>query len=275
MTTYVPDPRAYLQLRHGDPYGGYNCTAWGAAFRVDAHSKGATKTTGIAVRSHSDEPRPDPSSPGLNLGQVDESVKVITHDKIDFDTRVQGRSLPRGDVQWRVRDGRFCGLSVDRGVFVRRGFLEGFTGAHDVTLFTRDTEPNQPLLFDPLVPTITRVSWDVAFDAAESLTGGYVYAQFTRDLTPDYHWVLEPKAPATVRVMNHFIVRNIGGFNRIVRIEKVTTRGTDVKCTPPRFIRGKAGAPDYWDRYLVQLIAPGHARDGWYVDARWAEELNP
>lgn len=269
--TYVPDPRAYQQLRHGDPYGSYDCTAWGAAFRVDAHSKGAIKTSGTQVRSHSDEPKPDPESPGLNLGQVDAAVIDITNGRVDFDTRVQGRSLPRTDVQFRVVDGRFCGLSVLRGVFVRRGFLSGFTGAHDVTLFTRDSEPNQPLLFDPLVPSITRVSWDVAFDAAEALTGGYIYAQFTRDLTPDYRWVLYPKPPATVRVMNHFIVRD----GRIVRIEKATTRGTNVKCTPPRYVPGKKGAPAYWSRYLVQLVAPGHPRNGWYVDARWSQEQEP
>jgi hypothetical protein len=185
--TYVPDPRAYQQLVLGGATRTVDCTAWGAAFRVDAHTKGATKTTGRAVRLHSDEPVPDPNSPGLNLGQVDASVIDITNGKVNFDTRAQSRSLSRADTKFRIVDGRFCGLSVWRGVLVDRGFATGFRGSHDVTLFVRDTEPDQPLLFDSLVPTITRVSWDVAFDAAETLTGGRIYAQFTRDLTPDYH----------------------------------------------------------------------------------------
>lgn len=266
--TYVPDPRNYQQLHPVGKYGGFNCTAEGAAFRVDAHTRGAIRTTGESVRAHSDEPIPDRTSPGLNLLQVDAAVRDITMGQVNFDTRVQGRSLSRAELKFRIRDDRFCGLSVNRGIFVARGFLSGFSGAHDVTLFVRDTDWDQPLLFDPLVPSITRVSWDVAFDAAESLTGGYIYAQLTRDLTPDYHWVLHPVKPATIRAFYRFKVEN----GRVVGMVKRWTRGTDVRCTPPRYYPGANGQKG---RQLVQLVAPGQHRDGWYVNARYAEELNP
>jgi hypothetical protein len=202
---------------------------------------------------------------------VDAAVIDITNGRVDFDTRVQGRSLSRAEVKWRIKDGRFCGMSVLRSELVRHGFVTGFRGGHDITVFTREAEPDQPLMFDSLVPSIVRVSWDAVFDAAEALTGGLIYAQFTRDLTPDYRWVLKPTPPATVRVFNHFIVED----GRIARIEKATTRGTDVVCTPPKYVPAKAGKPAVWSRYLVQLVAPGHHRDTWWTDARWAEEQKP
>jgi hypothetical protein len=262
---YIPDPLRYQQLGNGDPYGGYNCTAWGAAFRVDAHSKGSIKTTGTQVRAHSDERRPDPSSPGLNLGQVDAAVIDITNGRVNLDTRAQERSLPRSEIQWRIVDGRFCGLSVNRGVLVNRGWASGFTGAHDITIFVREGFPNNPVMFDPLVKTLRPVSWDAAFDAAESLTPGHIYAQFTRDATPDYKWVLFPKPPAKLREFYRF--REDGRI-----IGKYTTAGTDVACTPPRYVPGTRVRPSRW---LVTLIAPGHNRNGWHVNARYAEELNP
>lgn len=268
MTTYVPDPRHYQQLNNGDPYGGVDCTAWGAAFRVDAHTKGATKTTGTAVRRHTDEPVPDKSSPGLNLAQVDASVFDITNGKVDFDTRVQLRSLSRAEIKFRIVDGRFAGFSILRGVLVDRGFVSGFRGGHDVTMFTRENEPDQPIMFDSLKTSLTRVSWDVVFDAAEAIAGGRIYAQFTRDLTPDYHMRI-PKG----QTFRRFHLNDSG---RIVRVSSHES-SSDVwrPCSVPRYHASAAGKPTSWSRQLVQIHAPGHPRDGWWVSARWAQEINP
>lgn len=272
--TYVPDPVRYQQLTHGDPNGGVNCTAWGAAFRVDAHSKGAIKTTGTIVRAHTDEPKPDPESPGLNLGQVDNAVIDITHGQVDFDTRAQLRSLSRADVRWRVTDGRFCGLSVVRQVFVNRGFggPSRFGGGHDVTIFTREAEPDVPILFDSLVPYLQRISWDAAFDAAEALTGGRIYAQFTRDLTPDYRAVIQPFAGDDRRRFRRFFLDDQG---RIRGSERHTTRGLTSRCSAPRY-HGPATKRNT-GRYLVQLLEDpaGQGNKGWFINAAFAEELNP
>lgn len=269
--TYVPDPREYQQFGNGDPNAGVNCTADGAAFRCDAHTKGLIKITARQVRAHTDEPVPDPRSPGLNLAQVDAAVFDITDGKVDFDTRVQLRSLSRADAKFRIVDGRFAGLSVLRGVLVNRGFVAGFRGLHDITVFTRDTEPDQPLMFDSLVRTITRVSWDVVFDAAEAATGGRIYAQFTRDLTPDYHAVI-PKLPAGTTFRRF----HLDGDGRIADVTHHGNKGpTDYRCTPPRYHGAAKGKPTRWGRQLVQITQPGARRDGWWVSSRWAEELNP
>lgn len=266
--TYVPDPRAYQQLNPLGKYGSVNCTAEGAAFRCDAHTKGAIKITGEAVRAHTDEPIPDPKSPGLNLAQVDASVFEITNGKVDFDTRVQLRSPSRAEARSLTVDGRFMGLSITRGVLVDRGFVSGFRGGHDITVFTRDTEPDQPVMFDSLKTSLTRVSWDAVFDAAEALAGGRIYAQFTRDLTPDYHMSI-PEGQSFRR----FHLSDVG---EIVRVSWHKS-GSDVwrPCSVPRYHGATAGKPKRWSRQLVQIHAPGHPRDGWWISARWAEEMNP
>lgn len=262
--TYVPDPRDYQQLEEPKT-GNVDCTAYGAAFRCDAHSKGLIKTTGRQVRLHTDEPVPDPQSPGLNLGQVDAAMVDITNGRVNFDTRAQSRALPRAEVKWRIKDGRFCGLSITRGVLVDRGFVSGFRGAHDITVFTRDTEPDQPLMFDPLVRNIIRISWDVAFDAAETLTGR-PYAQFTRDLTPDYRAVIPPHS-GTDYYQYHLDAQS--------RIRDTTARntpgGVTARCSVPSY-HGSV-VPGISGRYLV-MLTEGPNKGRW-INARFASEINP
>ncbi len=266
MTTYTPDIRRYQQIELGGATGPYDCTAWSAAILVDAHSRGAIRTTGRQIRLHSDEPVPDWDSPGLNLPQADAAVLDITNGRINLDTRVQSRSLSRAEVQWRIIDGRWATIQVVRGVLVSRGYGgdSSFSGAHALTVHARPID-NAPVIFDPLVPYGIAASWDAIFDAAEALTGGHVYSQYTRDLTPDYHWVLHPVEPATFREFYRF-----ASDGRI--LGKYTTKGTDVRCTVPKYVPAKGSRPA---RYLVQLVAPGSNRNGWWVNARYAQEINP
>lgn len=269
MTTYVPDPRQYQQIPLGGVTGNVDCTAWGAAFRVDAHTNGNVKTTGRLVRLHSDEPIPDKASPGLNLGQVDAAVIDITSGRVDFDTRVQSRSLSRPEVKARIQDGRFCGMSIWRGVLVDRGFVTGFRGGHDGTFFTRDTEPDQLLMFDSLVTSITRLSWDVAFDAAERMAGGLIYAQFTRDLSPDFVVTIAPLAGQHTRA---FYTYELGVNGRIVGSHLRHTGGIrNKRCSRPTF--HTSATKGITGRYLVQ-ITEGEWSGSW-VNAKFAEETNP
>ena len=265
--TYVPNPRDYQQL--AEPITGrFDCTAYGAAFRADAHSLGAVRVSGRSVRLHSDEPVPDRDSPGLNLGQVDASLIDLTHGRVDLDTRVQSRSLTRVELRRRVVDGRFMGLSVDRGVLVRRGFVSGYTGPHDITVFTRDAEPDVPVMFDSLRTSLTRVSWDVVFDAAEALTPGHVYAQLTRDRSPDYRAVIKPDAGSSTIPFYQFHLDELG---RIADTTRRYTGGIDRPCSRPVYHRSVI--PGVAGRYLVQLLEG--ARVGWYVNGRFAVEVQP
>jgi len=63
-------PKHVRQLLVGDKYGGTNCTASSAAMAIDRATMGGIQVTGKTVRAASNEPIPDPASPGLNLPQV-------------------------------------------------------------------------------------------------------------------------------------------------------------------------------------------------------------
>jgi hypothetical protein len=266
--TYAPDITDYQQLR--EPItGNVDCTAYCGAILVDAHTQGKTKTTGRAVRVHSDEARPDPASPGLNLPQVRDSVLEITAGKVSLDTKVQSQALNRAQVQAMIVDGRWGTLQLIRGVLVTRGFGAGsdFRGGHAETVHVLPGEPDVPVLGDPLVPHYIRASWDAVFDAAEAFarpfTPGRVYAQFTRDLTPDYR-VAIPMPRFVQYVLNakgHIVKRR--GHNISAPIHK--------PCTPPSWhVSDIAGVGS---RSLVQFTTNAGTR--MWVDARYAKEIYP
>lgn len=63
-------PVGQNQLTAGDPYGGSSCAAYVGAMLVDFATLGGLTISGADFRRLSDEPVPDPGSPGLNLEQV-------------------------------------------------------------------------------------------------------------------------------------------------------------------------------------------------------------
>ena len=260
MTTYTPDPDRYQQIPLGGATGPYDCSAWSSAWIVDAHTKGGTKVTGRAIRLASDEPRPDPASPGLNLPQTDNAVYRLTSGKVNLDTRVQGQALTRGAAQSLIIDGRWAVVQVIRGILVDRTALSGFRGAHAITVHARPID-SAPVIGDPLDTHYVVTSWDAVWDAAEALVHsfapGKVYAQFTRDLTPDYRAVI-PAGP-----MYRYIVKD----GRITGRVAYRIAGWNRTCTPPRYVPGK------YARQLVMLTSGPHK--GWYVNARYAHEVQP
>lgn len=271
---YVPDMRDYQQIALGGSSGPYDCTAWCGALLVDVHTQGKTKTTGRAVRLNSSEPVPDPKrSPGLNLQQVDGSVINITNGHVLLDTKVQNEALTRVQFKNRIIDGRWGAIQVDRGVLVNRGFVNGFTGDHAITLHTA-SDPEVPILGDPLITSYVRLSWDAVLDAANvfALRAGYgseeVLSQFTRDLTPDFRIRIVPTAPAKAVKFIRFFVNSSG---QIVRRKQHITGGTRQPCSPPVWYSSKI--PGVPGRRLVTIMAGKF--EGFRVDARYAHEVYP
>lgn len=270
--TYTPDIRQYQQLNNGDPWGGFDCTAWCGAILVDAHTQGARQTTGTAVRRNSNEVPPDPRSPGLNLPQVDDSVFKITGGHVDLDTKVQARALTRDQAQAMIIDGRWGTYQINRAVFVNRGFATGFMGAHAITVHARDID-NLPVIGDPLVSHYYAVSWDALGDAAESLTHsfdpGKVYTQFTRDLTPDYRVRIMPTPPYKVVTFYQFFLNAKGQIAR--KPVPHTIGGLNKPCTRPSWHGSVVtGVPG---RKLVQFKTPKGTL--MWVDARYSYEVYP
>lgn len=81
--SHAYQPRDTTQLNPNDPYGPVNCTAYSAARIFDyATLGGLVGVTGQLVRALSDEPTPDPASPGLNLSQI---VTVAHRLRVQFE----------------------------------------------------------------------------------------------------------------------------------------------------------------------------------------------
>lgn len=256
--TYTPDATRYQQLRNGDPYGGVDCTAWSAAWLTDAHTTGKTRLTGTEVRANSNEPHPDPRSPGLTLPQVDQSVYGLTDGKVNMDTHL---GIPTSLAQDLLVDGRWGIVQVDRAVLVRAGYLTGFTGGHAVTVHSVGSVP---VLGDPLVPYYVRAGWKTLWSAASALIGapGRANVSFTRDLTPDYR--------VSVPTGSEFVVFTVTN-NVIAGSHQTTTPGgIHQTCTVPRWYDWPGPRVG---RRLVQITSG--ERKGQFIHAKWAYEVQP
>lgn len=84
-----------------------------------------------------------------------------------------------------------------------------------------------------------------------------------------WRWSLRPTPPASTARFTRFTVEN----GHITGTGPALTRGTNVACSAPVFVPAAPGKPDEWSRELVRFIAPGKKRDGWWVDARYAKEI--
>lgn len=70
VTVVKPRPRFQTQRNAADKFGPLNCTAYAAAMGIEFATCGNLSVTGRDIRALSDEPEPEPDSPGLNLRQV-------------------------------------------------------------------------------------------------------------------------------------------------------------------------------------------------------------
>jgi hypothetical protein len=266
--TYTPDPARYQQLKVGGATGPVDCTAHGGAWITDAHTQGRILLNGRQIRLASDEPVPDPGSPGLNVGQVDAAIYRITNGRVNLDTP-DPRTVSRAEFKARVVDGRWANLAVKRSVLVDRGYGggNGFRGAHDITIHARAID-NAPVIGDPLVAHYMPSTWDAVLDAAEAVTAsGLLFVSYTRDLTPDYRVVVKPR-PGYDKVS--FVRYLLDDAGRIIARRRRYTFGFAGTCSVPKF---HSGVSPITGRRLVQITSG--LRKGWWVSANWAEEIIP
>jgi hypothetical protein len=176
-----------------DPNGWLNCSAYSGAMAVAFDSCGAKATTGKQIRAWSNEATPDPRSPGLNLGQIDDVLNA--HFGINLDVRYH---YPWADFERRVRGGAGAILQVGYAPIRLTRFSgdRNFTGGHAIFVL-----PNFAVE-DPLAdgryglykyhgevyPTaLLRQAAGALITAPRTVVGdGFVYAAFTRDNEPNY-----------------------------------------------------------------------------------------
>jgi hypothetical protein len=129
----------YYQLQQGDPNGSVNCAANVLAAGLYIDSCGAIRTTGRLVRALSDEPIPDPASPGLRHEQL---ADVAAKYNVGLDVH---RGMQYDDVEDIVASGYTVALAVNYAP-IRTSNRSGqfnFTGNHELL-----RRPG--LTFDPL-----------------------------------------------------------------------------------------------------------------------------
>lgn len=90
-----------------DPHWAVNCTAYCAAMLIGDATLGGVAITGRQVRGQSDEPQPEPGSPGLNITQIID-VARRHHVRIVDNTR-----QPWEDLKTAVTHGRRVMLQID------------------------------------------------------------------------------------------------------------------------------------------------------------------
>lgn len=138
MTTRNPAPQ--FQLQANDPHGGVNCCAYSAAMAVDYATRGAVVPTGRRIRELSSEPNPSPSSPGLNLAQIDAVTRKYYG--VDLDVRYK---LPWTEYETIRKRGHGAVLQIDYSPISTSAYSGSptFGGGH--AIFENDHTTIDPL----------------------------------------------------------------------------------------------------------------------------------
>jgi hypothetical protein len=181
--------RAGIQLQLREPITGrFDCTAYGAAEAGDADTRGRLVYTGRQVRLNTDEPKPDPASPGLNLRQTDESLFRLSNGAIDLDTRW---NEPWANVDREAKQGKWVEGAIWRQVLLDHGIgtANRFAKGHAIT-FTWDQDRGIYIIADSLIPVYLDAPGSVLRDALAALviTAGVpeaqagAYVSLTRDV---------------------------------------------------------------------------------------------
>jgi hypothetical protein len=145
---FIYKPRHQKQIVSTDPWGKFNCSAYSFAMAVDRHTLGGMDVTGKQVRAATNEPYPDPNSPGLNIAQL---MTVAVKWNLDgFESR---RGIPWSSFIAQMKTGRGAILQGDYDQMGDYSSQASFRGDHamfinhvsgDGDLFTYDPLAKAP-----------------------------------------------------------------------------------------------------------------------------------
>lgn len=162
---YTYRPRHQRQIVSNDPYGGVNCAAYSCAMAIERATMGGTLITGQQVRALSNEPIPDPSSPGLNIGQLVAVGRRLYVQIIDKREDDDGWS----EVIACLRAQRGVILQGDYDQMGTYSCQKSFRGDHAVYVNHLDTTGTKAWMQDPLCATGKYVPLSVLKAYAEKL----------------------------------------------------------------------------------------------------------
>jgi hypothetical protein len=250
--------------------GGVDCTAHSASNAIDHATCGKRTPGGRAIRLHSSEPKPDPSSPGLNLSQVAAVARNVYG--VNLDIHTGGRKVTWEEYERRRNAGQGAIIQVNYGPIADSKYDagRGFRGGHAMFESIHGT-------YDPLADgrasgvfrhdgsvydrgVIKRAAGSLIIGSAApgpiKVGFGFIWAAFTRDVVPGYfarvpegqfwaYWIVNGKVKKRIK-------RSTGGFSAV--------------CSPPDAMPwGGHGSVT-----LVKLLSG--TRAGTYLSANWSRE---
>jgi len=266
-----PTPVAPFEAQLPQKYGATICTAVSASRVAFEATNGRVRTTGAAIRARTNEPKPDPKSPGLNLPQV---VAVLENvHKIQMDVFIGSRALPWTEYEAKRKTGRPSIIQVGYGPIAASMFDagRGFRGGHAMAETESDTK-------DSLADGRARGVWKydgrlytraVIQQAAAALDigggrypAGVVWCAFGADVVPEYRVEVMPLRGKTTRPFRSFVIRN----GLIVDTKANRTGGfrarAHLRCVPWPARRSSV--------YVLELLKPS-SRAGLFIPLHWGE----
>ena len=164
-----------------DPYWRVNCTAYCAAMLInDATLGGLYRVTGANVRAYSNEPKPDPASPGLNISQIrnvaQRNFRVTLADRTG-----NGWST----LMTELHNNRRILLQLDYGSLQEQDKCQSGGNFDHAVVLVRDTGLNTILVSDPLCSSAKNMSETALRKAATDFGnkhGGKLWWAMTRPI---------------------------------------------------------------------------------------------
>jgi hypothetical protein len=256
------------QLKQGGQTGPVDCTAWAASRAIGHATCGAKLPSGRTIRLQSNEPIPDPTSPGLNLNQV--AAVAIEKYGVYLDVHTGARVVTWAEYERRRKAGQGAVIQVsyapiaDSKYDAGRGFRGGhaiFESVHATVDSLADGRAAGVFRYNGTVydrEVMKRAAGQLRINASTTVGYGKVWAAFTRDVVPAYRCRV-PAGPVNVYALS-------GG--KVVSRRVATTAGFAAPCTPPRSYPWPAKG-----RTVTLVAVTGGVHAGWYISAKYATEL--
>ncbi len=270
---YIVPPGFQLSAA-GGVTGPFDCTAWSDRVAIATATCGKQTPSGRLIRTLSNEPVPDPHSPGLNLVQA--AAVAEKYYNVHLDVRIGFAAVTWAEYEHRRASGEATLLQGGYAAIADSKYDAGggFRGNHCIAETTHAT-------YDPLADgrragifrwdgTIYNRATIQTFAARLDIGGGnhpqgVVWAAFAPDVVPNYRAVIKPKPPATTQAFGAFRVK----AGVVVSSKMRTTTGYNDPCTPPMWVKHPDG------RYLHLVRIQQGSLAGLYVSATWAVEQHP
>lgn len=275
---YLPPFQPQNPALSGDRYGWYDCTAFSGAMAAAFDSCGDVKLTGGQIRAESNEPRPDPRSPGLALSQV---ADVLSDHGVELDIRY---AYPWAKFRRRINEGQGAILQLSYEPIHRTHFSgdPNFTGGH--AIFVPPGWGAMDPLCDGRRAGIHRYDGSaypkallreaagmlvlgVGSQGPRRLGDGLVYAAFTQDRRRSWQATVRPLKGKTQRGYWRYHLDDRG---RITGRKRWYTRGFTADCTAPK----RHPWPAKGRKKALVEITSG-SRRGIYIGSPFAEVVGP